>query len=126
MAWARPAASRFPDALPFFWLRHMGLCGMSGVAVAGCKRSGCAVALGAAAAAAHCCADGAALLGAQKLPGAPAPKLVDPRNDLPDIVDALFNGTPAERKAVCAVLYAEDAVLWNSMYTCAPLALLGA
>ena len=52
---------------------------------------------------------------------------MDPRNDLPDVVDALFNGTPAERKAVVAVLYAEDAVLWNSMYTCAPTrAVLGA
>lgn len=97
---------------------------MLNAALAGCERSGCAVALGAAQAPLMAVLTGASLLGAQKLPGAPAPKLVDPRNDLPDVVDALFNGTPCERKAVCAVLYAEDAVLWNSMYTCAPRALL--
>jgi hypothetical protein len=56
---------------------------------------------------------------AQKMPGPPAARLVDVKQDLPDIVDALFNGTPAERYAACGALYAEDAVLWNSMYTCA-------
>ncbi len=55
---------------------------------------------------------------AQKMPGPPAARLVDVKQDLPDVVDALFNGTPAERYAACGALYAEDAVLWNSMYTC--------
>jgi len=52
--------------------------------------------------------------------GPPAARRVDVKQDLPDVVDALFNGTPAERYAACGALYAEDAVLWNSMYTCAP------
>ena len=55
----------------------------------------------------------------QKMPGPPAARLVDVKQDLPDVVDALFNGTPAERYAACGALYAEDSVLWNSMYTCA-------
>ena len=56
----------------------------------------------------------------QKLPGAPPVRLVDVKQDLPDVVAALFNGTPCERYAACAALYAEDAVLWNSLYTCGP------
>ncbi|KAK9833268.1 hypothetical protein WJX81_001446 [Elliptochloris bilobata] len=52
-----------------------------------------------------------------KLPCAPATRLVDVTQDLPDVVAGLFNGTPCERRAACAALYAEDAVLWNSLYT---------